>query len=379
MTDKKMITQKELNYIETLYLYCNLQDFANSDDHPTLKYFNVRSWLENVLLFDCKHTSDANGRKWYKCPNYNIGIMDYNIAKSSNQFNILIQYNQKHMFTLRSDLSDLDLPFGNEDDLGKYHINRIDITKIAKQKLDFTKRYDFISSFRTKSNYRGTIYLGNRENGNVFRMYNKTKELQSTENGKKIDSKKIELLSEYFGDIENLYTYELELRRSHLKENLGIETLLDLDKVFDVYKNTVGSIRIFKDNDSNRRKLDNKHHNRIFAWKITDYVEYERVSKKRYKTSFDYAGQSVLKTIDNHIDSMGEKRTNDEYLKFVNYIFSERIDLIDESMIIGIEDTVYSDDMAQMTAKHIDMRDNQSNELELEAERHLGTKLKKDK
>ncbi len=185
------------------------------------------------------------------------------------------------MFTLDHDLTALDLPFGT--DRTKYHIKRIDITKIAKHDEDYTKNYGYLSPYRTQDIVNGTIYLGNRKNGNVFRMYDKTKELMTDTKDHPIDYKKIELLSSYFGSIENLYTYELELHRSQLKGTLGIETLADLPKVYAANKNIVGKIRFYRDNDRNKRLIRNNHRDRVSCRRLTDFVEYKRIAKKKYR------------------------------------------------------------------------------------------------
>ena len=363
MTDKRIITQKEKNYIETLYLYFNLENASHDDaDHPTLKYYNVLSYMTDTMFSNAKYLSNARGRDWYQFPNYRLGIMSYDKAKRANQFNCVIQYEQHHLWTLDHDLTGLDLPF--QVDRKHYHIKRIDITKIAKHEPDYLTDYGFLSTYRDKSYDRGTYYLGVRYSSNFFRMYNKTKELTQTKN-----YKKMALLSEYFGDIENLWTYELVLDRSFLKSSLGITTLDDLSKVYSANRNIVSQIRFYRSTDHNKRLLKNQNQDRMKCLVLTDFKEYDRVVKKRYKPSFNYAADQVLKIVDSYIDNMGLKRTNDEYMKFVNALMVARVDYKLKDMVITYEDTPLSNGMAQMTAKHQGMRDNQSNELELEANR----------
>lgn len=380
MNDRKIITEQELNYIETLYLYCNLEDFLDSvnlkdcdwssDISPKTAYDLYMFYSFDYIFDKSEFLGTAKGRDWYKFPNYRIGIMSYDAAKKANQFNCVIQYEQHYMFGLSKDLKDISLPFGS--DFSKYHIKRIDITKIAKIKIDYTKNYGYLSPFRRDDRVNGTIYLGNRKNGNVFRMYDKTKELKTDTKEHPINYKKIELFSRYFGDIEDLYTFELELSRSYLKNTLGIETLSDLSKVYDAYFNIVGKIRFYRNNDKNKSLIKNGNHDRISCKVLTDFIDYERVEKKRYKTSFDYALNNFIETADKYIDSSGLERTNDEYMKFVIPFLSERIDQSNKDLVITFEDTPLSFSMDEMRTKHRFMKDNQSNDLEIEAKRHFG-------
>ena len=138
MNDKKIITQKERNYIETLYLNFNIENASDNEiDHPSLNYFNVMSYLNDVMLPTAKYLADADGRSWYQFENYRIGIMSYDKAKKANQFNCVIQYEQAHLWTLDKYLNGLDLPF--DVDKKHYHIKRIDVTKIAKHKENYLK------------------------------------------------------------------------------------------------------------------------------------------------------------------------------------------------------------------------------------------------
>ena len=51
---------------------------------------------------------------------------------------------------------------------------------------------------------------------------------------------------------------------------------------------------------------------------------------------------------------------------------SELIDQSNKDMVITVEDTHLSNEMDEMSTKYDLMRDNQSNELEIEARRHFG-------
>lgn len=354
-----MITKQELNYIETLYLYANLEEFINPTEHPDIDgygaYILMMKYLHDTLLHTGTYLNDSNGRAWYKFDSYRMGIMDYNTAKKSNQFNVEIQYEQHHMFTLNKNLEGLDLPFGGTHD--QYHIKRIDICKIFKSDIDYTIGYNYISPYRNVNGHNrkeNSVYLGNRRNGNVFRMYPKTIELRETEN-----YKKMELLSKYFGDIEDLYTFELELHRSQLKGTLGIATLDDLSKVYQAYKNIVGKIRMYEDNDYNRNLVKTNHRNRINAILITDYVDYERVERKRYKPSKQYAMDKQAKTFNRYIEIMGiteEKEINRLKLEFAMNIASTD----NQDITMTYEPSFEAKDYDDMKEKHDRLRNGDS-------------------
>lgn len=370
MNDKKIITQKELNYIETLYLNCNIEDFDNNEDnHSTYSYFLQKEYLKSNLLNKSKYLGFAKGRDWYQLENYRLGLMEYNIAKNANQYNLVIQYEQKHMFELDKNLTNLDLPFDGL--LTDYKIKRIDITKIAKHNEDFIEGYNYISPYRAKRYEQGTIYLGHRSNGNVFRIYNKTKELLVNTKDHPIDYKKIALLSNYFGDIENLYTYELELQRSYLKDSLGIDTLADLPKVYDAYNDIVGRIRIYKDTDHNKRLIASNNRDRIKGYKLTDFKKYERIEKKRYSPSLYYAVKRIIDTADRYIDTMGLERSNEEYMKIFNEAMKQRIDFHLKDLVITYEETDLSRSMQDMTVKHDLMRLGQEDDDILQKEANI--------
>jgi hypothetical protein len=312
MAINKIITEKELNYIETLYLYANLEQFITKDSHALdwligennqktnkritfkdveslyagEKYTHMLTYVHDTLLHDAKYLGDSHGRSWYELDNYKLGIMDYDKSKKANQFNVEIQYFQSHMFTLDPSLKGLELPF--DGTLDHYHIKRIDVSQIVKTPNDYLTNHKFISPYRkehreTKSELTETVYLGHRKNGNVFRMYNKTVELNVDTKDKPMNYSKIELFRSYFGDIDNLFTFELEMHRRHMKPTFGIDTLKDLKKVYQAYHEIVGKIKIYEDNDQNKKHVKNKDHDRVKFLQFTEYKEFARLTKKRYE------------------------------------------------------------------------------------------------
>jgi len=370
MNDKKIITQIERNYIETLYLNFNIENASDNEaDHSTMKYYNVMHYIADMLLPSGKYLSYADGRTWYQFKNYRMGIMSYDKAKIANQFNCVIQYEQHHLWELDEYLNGLDLPF--DVDKKHYHIKRIDITKIAKHKEDYTINHGYLSPYREYSYFKGTHYLGDRKNGNVFRIYNKTKELMTDTKEHPINYKKIALMSEYFGDIEDLYTYELELHRKYLKGSLGIETLADLSKIYSVYKNIVGKIRFYKDNDKNKRLIKQNNTKRIKARILTDYIDFERIEKKVYKPSYAYHLNTLKKEIRRYLDSGIEKNEINYYMRMFTEL-TQDLDIDGKELTFNFETSDLMIEKAQMTAKYDLLRANQGNDLEIEARRHFG-------
>ncbi|CAA6799786.1 MAG: Unknown protein [uncultured Sulfurovum sp.] len=407
MADTQIITKQELNYVETLYLQCNLEDFISKDMthnnwlagmenndgkeltfkdvekfdnrdkyHIMLAYFN-----DAILPNGGEYLNEASGRMWFKFPDYRVGIMNHDKAKKANQYNAVIQYEWEHLYSLDPRLCGLELPFGGTRD--KYQFKRIDITKMFKSEYDYLTNKGFISTYRRIStqgtNERTeTVYLGNRKNGNVYRMYSKTIELKTDTEKHPINHRKIELLSKYFGDIENLYTFELELHRSYLKEQLEITTLDQLEQVYQAYGSIAGRVRIYEDDDHNKDLISSKHHSRIEAYTITPYVEYKKVYRAKYKPSSGYMYDSINKKLDRYEEQMGELS---EFELIEGLIESRYAKIVDIS-ISDIEPTIaplaYDKDVPmseqygkerykEMIEKLDRMRDNEDNSIYREA------------
>ncbi len=367
MAINKIITEKTLNYIETLYLYTNLEQFSHTlESSPNDKYVHVLTDIHDTLLCNAKYLGESKGRMWYKLPNYRLGIMDYEKAKKANQFNVEIQYEQSHMFSLDPMLKGLDLPFNGT--LEQYNIKRIDVTQIAKTSQDYLTNHSYISPYRTEarisSNGRTeTVYLGNRSSGNVFRMYNKTVELKTDNKEHPINYKKIEMFSKYFGDIENLYTFELELHRKYLKPTFGIDTLNDLEKVYKAYSDIVGKIRIYEDSDQNKKLVAGKHHDRIKELYIfTEYKELKRLNKKRYKPSEAYMVDKAVTAFNRYEDSLKEPLKEHQKLVIADKILSAIFKEHDEVIIEFLDD-----EKEEFANKIESLRNSQTDDLEIES------------
>ena len=304
-------------------------------------------YVHDTIISSAEYLGCTRGRDWYKMDNYRIGIMGYWEAKKANQFNVEIQYTQKHLFNIEPNLIGLDLPFGGE--LDKYHIKRIDITQIVKTENDYLSDFNFISPYRsigrfTKGTKTETVYLGNRRNGNVFRMYDKTVELKTDNKEHPIDYGKIELLGGYFGDVENLYTFELELHRKYIKPTFGIDTLEDLEKVYKAYHEIVGKIKIYKDNDENKKHVLLKNYERIKeGFCFTEYREFKRLNSRQKKGySEEYLVNKISKMIERYEDSKKEPMMDSEKISLIDKIVSSVF--VSNDVSIELYDSKLEDD-----------------------------------
>ena len=107
MAINKIISEKQLNYIETLYLYARLEDFIDYtstalDHHIGVcvtyrkvqglyrqeKYGYMLDWFKDNLLHSGKFIGEAKGRSWYEFENYRLGIMPFETAYRAKQFNV---------------------------------------------------------------------------------------------------------------------------------------------------------------------------------------------------------------------------------------------------------------------------------------------------
>ena len=368
--DTVIIPKIEKNYVDLLYLSCNLQDHWCHDDLPGyLRYDYQRHFFEVTYLFGVPSVGVAKGYEWYKLPNFRVGFMEYDKAKRSNQPNCVIQFEHDHIFGLGQDLDGLDLPFLS--DRSKYMIKRIDVTKTARLDTDYTVNHGYISPFRddplNPTRFGNTVYLGSRENGNLFRMYPKTKELIDTQNFEKIARYSAE-----FGTIEDLYTFEHELRRNYLKESLGIDTLADLGRVWIASQSIVSQIRIFPITDWNIKQITNRHHKRVKAMTLTPIVEFDRPTKKKYPRSYKAMVRRMRGTLDAYLST----KEGQEWLGVGNSILL-MYDLFDDllegkDLTVWIEDSTMKQELDKMREKHEAMRDGQTNELDQEAKRAFG-------
>jgi len=174
-----------------------------------------------------------------------------------------------------------------------------------------------------------------------------------------IDYKKIELFSKYFGDIEDLYTFELELHRKYIKKSFNIDTLEDIEKLYKVYSEIVGKIGIYEDNDKNRKLAKQNNRDRINCLYFTEYKEFKRTTQKRYKPSKYYAIDKAVNAVESYSKSIGSLSE------------AEKILMLDEiaTRLLNkdIEIDIGSSEYDEMQEKYELLRDNQGNDLEKQA------------
>ena len=377
MNNSKTILQDELltfadsrHYIETLYLQTNLHSHIKGELSNDKKHLIALNQFYDDKLVYGEYIGNSSNRNWYRFDNYRVGVItDYDKAIKSNWYTVLIQYEQSHMWTLKGDLKGLDLPLTTDRSL--YKIQRADTTLIYKSDIDYLNGYGIISKYRKqhtidKNGVIETKYLGTRSGGNMVRWYNKTNELKQTEN-----YKKIELLSKYFGDIENLYTIELEMSRDYLVRTMNIDTLEDIEKLKEAYKNIIGGMRVYELSIKNEELLKGRHSDRITAKRFSEWVEYERVEKKRYKPSKEYLTDRMASSTKKYLESMGiEKEDCNKVALSIanNYITKMGMGGADD-LVISYEPSMLSDEIEEMKEKHERLRDCGNDLLIFEAQK----------
>lgn len=290
------------NYIDTLYLSKNVGDYSD--------YLNTVSYLIDLVdESNATFLATAGGRTWYQFRDFKVGIMDYEQSKKSNNFQFMVQYKSIYLMNLGyydSTYSSIVVPFGQPNE---WDINRIDLTEINN--LNLLDRIP-LSSYRKKTYFKNgmeveTLYLGNRKNGNVFRGYNKSLEMK-----KKQSFDKMEFLSQIFDKEDILYTYELELHRSWLREKAQITSFKDLSKIFTIWNKIVGSIKWVEDTELNHRLISTRKRERINDDEIivlADYQEFDYKEIKRNSTPSKYflfdAMDRMLKGYNSNLEKSG--------------------------------------------------------------------------
>lgn len=341
---KYIIPDKELNYIDTLYLYANAEELIEEDKIDVIDAYNE---VCRTILFekypDSEQTGYANNRRWFDTPNFRIGVMDYELAKKLNQYTLEIQYKHHHLWQLNNDVSRLELPF--DSDLSNYKIKRVDVTKTAILNVDYTKDHGFITKFRDDGlnpkrvgDSALTVYFGSR-GVCTLRIYSKTDELMS-----KLDYAKIERYRSYFDTVDNLYTFEYEFHRKYLTKNYNIDSLKDFYNILKLGAMKFGEIGIFKINDKNIRNYKNKHYDRIDVYCFNNTEFLQRSDIKEYKPSLTYLIRRLEKLINSFIMRSNKKISKSEIL--LN-LFPDELELIRVNSLThnDIEDLISDRDL----------------------------------
>jgi hypothetical protein len=295
-----------LSHVDTLYLYykCSHEvykhalHFGGFDEAPMIGF--------------------SKGYDWYDFDIARIGVMDYDKALASNTYPIVIQYNATYLMTIN--VEDVHLFFLPEKE--RYIIKRIDYAytfNTASIDFDFINDICVSKYFRKSSLILGsdrkveTLYLGLRRTGKVFRLYNKSKELDDKKN-----HEKQQILYHHFGTLDNLFVYEIELHRKYLRDRCGVNSLAELDKVADIVYTLFTSLQFCKDTKKNRDNIKNKHYDRVtFVTPFVRFMEFdtfEFLPVKQYKKSKDFLVTQIDAIIKQYNDKKGGIITPEELL-----------------------------------------------------------------
>jgi len=358
-SDNVIIPKKEINYIETMYLYYTHK-------------FEYEEWYQLVehLANNYSSLGSASGRTWYVLENGSkIGIFEsYEKCISSKQYFVVLQYEFEQLFLLEGDLDLLSLPEFLSNDQSKYYFKRVDITKVAQyeQPLELDPLFtNFITPFGYNY-YEGTVYLGSRKNGCVTRIYNKTLELQEQ------SSHKEKYFLKHFDNLENLYTIELELHRSYLRKNFkNVQKLSDWRQLSVVYNLIVGSIKMFEINDKNMKNYKNNNKNRIPFKTFTGYEFMERNEKVKYSRSYKRFIKKLTREIDIYFEIEEIPKTNRMYMQVYEDLMRERLQIDGKDMVISFEETELSEDIKAFNEKMDRIRYKGHDFLEMEAEKYI--------
>ena len=357
--DSVIIPKKEINYIETMYLYYSKK----------LEFYQWQDLL-GFLVDNYTELGVANGRYWFVLDDgLKIGIYaDYEKCLASNQYLIELQYEFKQLFPLQGDLSLLRLPRFLSHSFNDYIFKRVDVTKVAKyeQPLNLDpKETSFLSLY--KYNYfEGTIYLGSRKNGCVTRIYNKTLEIEQQSKEKSI------YFSEHFDNLDNLYTIELELHRSYLRKNFkNVQKLSDWRQLSVVYNSIVGSIKMFETNDKNMKNYKNNNKNRIPFKTFTPFEFIERIEKKKYERSRKRTIIRMKREMFEYFEDAGIEPTFAECVQFVSEFSKEVINHKGKDIELNFIDTPLSEELEEFEEKMDRIRYKGHDFLEMEAEKYI--------
>jgi len=355
-----IIPEKEINYIETLYIYYTKK-------YEYYEWFNLLDFLEtNYSVVGYSH-----GRFWFLLDGgIRLGLIDdYEKCLRSNQYFVLLQYDFEHLFPLQGNLSLLQLPSFLSQNFDDYIFKRVDVTKVAQYKKPLSldpKETGFITQYKYNY-YNGTVYLGSRNNGCVTRIYNKSLELLEQ------SSHKQKYFLEHFDNLENLYTIELELHRSYLRKNFDkVQRLSDWRNLFKIYNLIVGKIKMFDINDKNMRNYRNNNRSRIPCKTFTEFEFIERKEKVKYSRSYKRLINNIVSMIDEYFEDENIPKTNVNYMNVIEDVMRARLSIKGKNLIINFEDTPLSDDIKAFEEKMERIRYKGDDLLFDEAKKYFG-------
>jgi hypothetical protein len=304
-----------LKHVDTLYLYykCTVSTYLEA--------------LRTGGFDEAQMIGYSKGYDWYDFEIARIGVMDYDKAVSANTYAIVIQYNA--VYLMQTNLKDLKLFF--DQDLEKYIIKRIDYAytfNIKKENFDYINDIVVSPYFRKQSVIIGsdrnieTLYLGLRRTGKVFRLYNKSKELNDKNN-----HEKSQILNHHFGTLDNLFVYEIELHRKYLRDRCGVNSLADLEKVNKIVYTLFTSLKFCKNTEQNRQNMKNKHYDRIdFEMPFCNIMNndlFDFLPVKKYQKSKDFLISSLRTIIKQYNSKEGHTISNEEVMTALEQLENE--------------------------------------------------------
>jgi len=355
-----IIPEKEINYIETLYIYYT-------------KSYEYYEWVNLLYFLETNYSvvGYSHGRFWFLLDNgVRLGLIDdYEKCLRSNQYFVLLQYDFEHLFPLQGNLSLLQLPSFLSQNFDDYIFKRVDVTKVAQYKKPLSldpKEIGFITQYKYNY-YNGTVYLGSRKNGCVTRIYNKSLELLEQ------SSYKQKYFLEHFDNLENLYTIELELHRSYLRKNFDkVQRLSDWRNLFKVYNMIVGKIKMFDINDKNMKNYRNNNRSRIPCKTFTKFEFIERNEKIKYSRSYKRLINNIVSMIDEYFEDENIPKINVNYMNVIEDVMRARLSIKGKNLIINFEDTPLSGDIKAFEEKMERIRYKGDDFLFAEAEKYFG-------
>lgn len=310
-----------MKHIDTLYTY---RIIKGRDEYLAV--------LNNLLNTPHVTLGDANGRQWIELDYCRIGVMDWDKANRSNNYSYLIQYDWDYLYNATVDkdveLIDLQLPLGGRKE--DYKVNRIDfsITKFDTPIAPFA-----ITPFRSRAVFEKggeieTVYFGKRSNGVVYRVYDKTKEMKAKENYKKMD-----YLSSYFGSIEQLTVFELEMHRKYFINKIEdfTDNLNGLPQLYAIYALIVGDIRHFYPTEINLNRFQNNNYDDIeYEYNIANFLsELSMVVTKKSNIVNPPSMEYLLRSIEKKIRNYSKSRKDIDILEIIDRL----VTTIDDDII----------------------------------------------
>jgi len=246
--------------IDTLYLSSIKTNFEFAT------FLNANPFF---LSSDHKMLGKSRNYFWYDFDdNFRIGLSaDSDVTIKSNNFFVTIQFNSSYLFGKSFDDIYKNLPF--KKSILNWDISRIDlnfvIDIVEKPEFNLLQKLVLSHIFRrtnTIGNTNGIIetrYLGTRKNGFMLRIYNKSKELND------VSSFKVFSYEEYFENINNLITFEIEIHRKHLKSK-NISTLFNSNNFIFLYNYflfVLRDLRFFENTSKNIIYIKNENYSYV--------------------------------------------------------------------------------------------------------------------